>query len=83
MAWARYFTGKLLDLTLQYGEERERPYKPLQVLTYRQANAEFFYGRVQEAFGAVEKDNPQVGLGYTQTTTKLTDWVHVGFGGLY
>lgn len=83
MAWSRYFTGKLLDSTLAYGQERLRPDKPKQVITYRQANVEFFTPRLQEAFGEIEANYPSVGLGYSQTTTKLTDWVHVAFGGYF
>lgn len=83
MSWARYNVGRLIDRTLSYGEERDRPFKPLQILTYRRANAEYFGPRSLEAFGPLELDNPTVGLGYSQDTTKTTDWVHVSFGGLF
>lgn len=83
MAWSRYFTGKLLDSTLAYGEERLRPDKPKEIITYRQANVELFAPRVREAFGEIEKNNPTIGMGYSQKSTKLTDWVHVAFGGYF
>ncbi len=82
-AWSRYQTGRLLDATMSYGELLERPYKPLQVITYRRANAEFFFDRIADAFGEVAFTYPDVGLGYTQDTTKTTDWVHVSFGGIF
>ena len=83
MSWARFYVGKLLDATLDYGEQRESPWKPLQVLTYRQANVEYFYSRTYGAFGDIAVGSTQYGLGYSQTTTKTTDWVHIGFGGLW
>ena len=83
MGWSRYYVGKLLDATLDYGEQRESPWKPLQVLTYRQANAEFFEPRMVDAFGDWSIDSDTIGLGFSQKTTKTTDWVHIGFGGLY
>ncbi|MEK7170773.1 MAG: hypothetical protein AAB774_00500 [Patescibacteria group bacterium] len=83
MGWSRYYVGKLLDATMDYGEQRESPYKPLQVLTYRQANAEYFYPRTAGAFGDIAVGSDQYGLGYSQTTTKTTDWLHIGFGGLW
>ncbi|MEK9167673.1 MAG: hypothetical protein AAB613_02945 [Patescibacteria group bacterium] len=83
MGWSRYYVGKLLDSTLDYGERRESPGKPLQVLTYRQANVEYFSARTAGAFGDIAVGNPLYGLGYSQTTTKTTDWVHVGFGGFW
>jgi len=82
-AWARYNTGRLLEATMQYGENRERPHKPLQVITFRQANVEFFHPRSAATFGSIERIFPSVGLGYSQSTTKTTDWVHVAFGGWF
>ncbi|MEK7202011.1 MAG: hypothetical protein AAB669_00550 [Patescibacteria group bacterium] len=83
MGWSRYYVGKLLDATLAYGEQRESPFKPLQVLTYRQANAEFFEPRMVDAFGDWSLDSDTIGLGFSQKSTKTTDWVHVGFGGIF
>ncbi|MDO8650101.1 MAG: hypothetical protein Q7K33_02205, partial [Candidatus Berkelbacteria bacterium] len=83
MGWSRYYVGKLLDATLDYGETRESPWKPLQVLTYRRANAEFFESRMVDAFGDWSINSDTIGLGFSQKSTKTTDWVHVGFGGLY
>lgn len=84
MAWARYFTGRLLDKTMDYGARQDDTRnKPLQVITYRQANVEFFGPRSEATFGAKEKDNSHVGLGYTQKSTKTTDWVHAAFGGFF
>jgi hypothetical protein len=82
-AWARYNTGRLLEASVRFGEEHERPNKPKQIVTLRRANAEFFYARVPQAFGGLERIFPSVGFGYTQTTTKTTDWVHVAFGGWF
>ncbi|QQG49742.1 MAG: hypothetical protein HZB70_03010 [Candidatus Berkelbacteria bacterium] len=82
-AWARYNTGLLLEKTMVYGEQRERPNKPLQVITLRQANVEYFYPRRAAVFGIIERLFPSVGMGYSQKTTKTTDWVHVGFGGWF
>ncbi|MCR4277990.1 MAG: hypothetical protein NUV85_03180, partial [Candidatus Berkelbacteria bacterium] len=83
MGWSRYYVGKLLDATMDYGEQRESPFKPLQVLTYRQANAEFFEPRMVDAFGDWSLDSDTIGLGFSQKSTKTTDWVHVGFGGIF
>lgn len=82
MGWARYFTGQLLDSSLAYAQAQPLKDKPRQIMTLRQANIEFFAARVEAAFGSYEKDNPRVGLGYTQDSTKTTDWIHVSFGGL-
>jgi len=83
MGWARYYVGRLIDATMAYGEDHQSPAQPLQVITYRQANAEFFAPRVLAAFGSWSANNDTIGLGFSQTSTKTTDWVHVGFGGLY
>lgn len=83
MGWARFFTGKLIESSMDYGAARVSPFKLQQLLTYRQANAEFFYPQSFEAFGDFEASNPTIGLGYTQTTTRTTDWVHVSFGGIF
>ncbi len=83
MGWSRFYVGKLLNASLDYGEQRDSPWKPLQILTYRQANVEYFYSRTAGAFGDIAVGNPQFGIGYTQTSTKTTDWIHVGFGGLW
>lgn len=83
MAWSRYFTGKLLEETVNYGALQEPVNKPLQVITYRQANVEFFAPRALEAFGPEEAGNDRVGMGYSQKSTKTTDWVHVSFGGFF
>lgn len=83
MAWSRYFTGRLLEATMDYGAAQDNVNKPLQVITYRQANAEFFFSRAAEVFGPEEKDNDRVGFGFTQRSTKTTDWVHTSFGGLF
>ncbi len=83
MGWARYYTGLLLDRTLSFGESVPDINKPRQIITLRQANAEFFASRAESAFGAGEKNNPRVGMGFSQDTTKTTDWVHVGFGGYF
>lgn len=82
-AWARYKTGQLLDASMRYGEENQRPNKPKQIITFRQANAEFFFDRIPNTFGGLERVFPSVGLGFTQTSTKTTDWVHVAFGGWF
>ncbi|HSX41781.1 MAG TPA: hypothetical protein VLE93_00350 [Candidatus Saccharimonadales bacterium] len=81
--WARYFTGQLLDATLSYGGGVPDLNKPLQVLTYRQANVEYFAPRAAEGFGSAEANNPRVGMGYTQASTKTTDYVYVSFGGYF
>jgi len=83
MAWARYFTGRALEATLDYGVLQESRLKPNQVITYRQANVEFFAGRSTAAFGQSEANNPFLGMGFTQKSTKITEVIHVGFGGLY
>lgn len=82
MAWSRYFTGQLLDRTLEYSEQQESQNQVRQVMTLRQANVEFFADRATAAFGDGETNNPRVGLGFTQDSTKTTDWIHVAFGGL-
>jgi len=82
MAWSRYFTGKLLNATMDYGAAQPDFGKPLQVITYRQANVEFFGPRSVETFGIRERNNPNVGLGFSQKSTKTTDWVHASFGGI-
>ncbi len=90
--WARYNTGRLLDATLKYGQMHPEVNKPKQIITYRQANVEYFtaqtdplglISRMLDAFGSFEPNNPTIGLGFSQTTTKTTDWVHVSFGGLF
>lgn len=83
MGWARYYVGKLLDSTFNYGETRDSPWKPLQVITYRQANVEYFTPRSVGAFGELAAGDQRIGIGYSQDSTKTTDWVHIGFGGLY
>jgi hypothetical protein len=83
MAWSRYFTGKLLEATMDYGASQQGANKPVQVITFRQANAEYFYPRSLEVFGPGEANNPRVGLGFTQRSTKTTDWVHTAFGGFF
>lgn len=83
MGWSRFFAGRLLDKTLEYGASQDSAGQPRQVITFRQANVEFFADRSSEAFGEIEEDNPKVGMGFTQTSTKTTDWVHVSFGGLF
>lgn len=83
MGWSRFYVGKLLQATMDYGIRHEAPNKPLQVLTYRQANAEFFSPQVVGAFGEIAVGSDKYGIGFTQTSTKTTDWVHVGFGGIY
>jgi hypothetical protein len=82
-AWARYNTGKLLDASMRYGESNVRPNQPKQIVTFRRANAEFFYPRINAAFGELARSFDSVGFGYTQTTTKTTDAVHVAFGGFF
>lgn len=82
-AWARYNTGMLLDASMRYGETRVRPNQPKQIVTFRRANAEFFYPRISAAFGELALSFDSVGIGYTQTTTKTTDAVHVSFGGFF
>ncbi len=81
--WARYFTGALIDASLNYAAGQDDFNKPLQVLTYRQANAEFFAPRSPDAFGPAEAGNDKVGLGFTQNSTKTTDYVYVAFGGYF
>ena len=83
MAWSRYFTGRLLDNSLAFGESQVLRDKPRQIITYRQANVEFFASRARSAFGEYEANNPRVGLGYSQKSTKTTDYVHVSYGGLF
>ena len=83
MGWARYFTGQLLDSSMAYGAAQTNRDKPRQIMTLRQANTEFFSPLSESTFGEYEKNNKRVGLGYTQDSTKTTDWVHVGFGGLF
>ncbi len=83
MAWSRYFTGKLLDATMSYGAAQQGAGKPLQIITYRQANVEFFAPRSADTFGPNETDNDRLGLGFTQNSTKTTDWVHAAFGGFF
>ncbi len=83
MAWSRYFTGKLLDATMSYGASVDGAGKPLQVITYRQANVEFFAPRAAATFGPSEAGNDRLGLGFTQASTKTTDWVHAAFGGFF
>ncbi len=82
-AWARYNTGKLLDASMRYGEERVRPNQPKQIVTFRRANAEFFFPRIHATFGELALSFESVGLGFTQTATKVTDSVHVAFGGFF
>lgn len=81
--WARYFTGALLDASLTYGSQVADFNKPLQILTYRQANVEYFAPRAEEGFGSAEADNPRVGMGFTQGSTNTTDYVYVSFGGYF
>ncbi|MEX1051996.1 MAG: hypothetical protein WEC83_01250 [Patescibacteria group bacterium] len=83
MAWSRYFAGKLLDATMTYGAAQEGAGKPLQIITYRQANVEFFAPRAAATFGPSEAGNDRLGLGFTQASTKTTDWVHAAFGGFF
>jgi len=83
MAWARYFTGKLIADTIDYGITRSSPYKPKQISTFRQANVYNFAPLSLQAFGSFENNNLMMGLGFTQNTTKTTDWVHIAFGGLF
>jgi len=83
MAWSRYFTGRLIDKTMEYGIYRASPNKPKQISTFRQANVLNFAPLSVWAFGGYETGNPTMGLGFTQNTTKTTDWVHVAFGGLF
>lgn len=83
MAWSRYFTGLVLDKTLDYSAAQNGRNQARQVITLRQANVEFFADRATAAFGEAERDNPRMGMGYTQDSTKTTDWVHVAFGGLF
>lgn len=83
MAWSRYFTGKLLAATLSYGAAQDGAGKPLQIITYRQANVEYFYQGSIETFGPGEVGNSRLGLGFTQNSTKTTDWVHTSFGGYF
>lgn len=83
MAWSRYFTGKLLDVTMSYGAAQPGVGKPLQIITYRQANVEFFAPRSAATFGSSEAGNDRLGLGFTQASTKTTDWVHTAFGGFF
>lgn len=85
MAWARYYTGFLIERTVDYGSEQTQSSKPRQLITYRRANAEYFQGlkdQVAAAFGSIENGNSHVGIGFTQDSTRTTNWVHVGFGGL-
>jgi len=82
-AWARYNTGRVLEASMRFGEERVRPNKPKQIVTFRRANAEFFYPRMHAVFGELALSFDSVGLGYTQTTTKVTDSIHVAFGGWF
>lgn len=81
--WSRYYVGKLLQATMDYGAVQQNVNQPLQVLTYRQANVEFFAPQALDAFGSGELDNPYVGMGFTQNSTKVTNLVHVSFGGLF
>ncbi len=95
MGWARHFTGKLVADTIYYGADMRAncdagintdlndPDNHLQqTLTYRQANVEYFSPFSYAAFGNNENIDNQVGIFYTQGSTKITDWVHVGFGGV-
>lgn len=85
MGWSRYYTGKLIDATLNYGAAQSQANKPRQIITYRRANAEFFQAQISKiaaAFGPNEKGSSYLGIGYTQNSTKTTDWVHIGFGGI-
>lgn len=81
MGWARYYVGQLLEATLKYGASQADESKPRQVITYRQANVEYFASTATDTFGTIENNNTYVGLGFSQDTTKTTDWVHVSFGG--
>ncbi|MEX2012590.1 MAG: hypothetical protein WD970_02445 [Patescibacteria group bacterium] len=83
MAWSRYFTGKLLDSTMAFGASNTGAKKPVQVITFRQANAEYFAPKSLATFGPEEIGNNRVGLGFTQASTKTTDWVHTAFGGFF
>jgi len=86
MMWARYNVGKLIKATLDYGASNDDFGKPRQLITYRQANAEYFYSNqelITSAFGQREKNNEHIGIGFSQKSTKTTDWLHVGFGGLF
>lgn len=84
MAWSRYYTGRLLSSLLKSGEAQvNRVNKPTQIITYRQANAAYFTPEVINAFGDLASSDPSVGLGFSETTTKTTDWVHVAYGGLF
>lgn len=83
MGWARYYTGRLIDEVLTYAESQPENNKPNQLITYRQANAEFFADRQAAAFGPNAVTAPNFGLGFTQKSTKITDWIHIGFGGYY
>lgn len=81
--WARYWTGYLLQATMNYGESQDVINKPLQVVTYRQANVEYFADQAVATFGPNEPDSQNLGMGFTQTSTKVVGQVHVSFGGLY
>ncbi|MBI4948414.1 hypothetical protein HY844_02590 [Candidatus Berkelbacteria bacterium] len=92
MGWARYYVGYILDKSLKYSEAKSSRDKIRQLITYRQANAEFF--AVQKASDGVKnlleaafdddvKENEYIGIGFSQRSTKTTDWVHATFGGLY
>ncbi|OGD61763.1 hypothetical protein A3A71_00460 [Candidatus Berkelbacteria bacterium RIFCSPLOWO2_01_FULL_50_28] len=83
MYWSRYFTGRLLEATLAYTAGKDSRDKPNQIITFRQANVEFFGTTAAAAFGSKGKDNERVGLGFSQKSTKTTDWVHIGFGGYF
>jgi len=95
MGWARYFTGELIQDTFDYGANQrsimtDNPSaasdlpsnKLLQVITFRKANADYFGPQSPAVFGNKELDNKYIGIFYTQDSTKTTDWVHVGFGGI-
>ncbi|HUD21113.1 MAG TPA: hypothetical protein VMQ44_03550 [Candidatus Saccharimonadales bacterium] len=95
MGWARYFTGELIQDTLDYGANQRDimtndpadasslpSNKLLQIITYRKANADYFAPQSDAVYGDKELNSPYIGTFYTQDSTKTTDWVHVGFGGI-
>lgn len=92
MGWARYYTGRLLSKTLDIAQTLPRIDRPLQLITYRRANAEYFAIQrdstnsqplLEAVFSPAVKTNPRIGLGYSQASTKTTDWVHLTFGGYF
>jgi len=92
--WSRFYVGQLLQATAIYGVVNEDLNKPRQVVTYRKANVAYlnsesifaeddprWHPSPTQVFGEIEKNNSFIGFGYSQESSKITDWIHVGFGG--